>query len=217
MARQATETPPRRRRRPEEAEQEILDAAAQLLREHRASEVTVAAIMERTTLSRKSFYVYFRDRHELITRLVRPLRAELDVLTERALAEARDPTGREAFLTLARVYMEHGQVLRALAEASTEDPEAARAWRDFTEPPIAVIADRIRAEIAAGRIAPTRDVDAMARALVTMNLHCFFEQLVGRRDADPEALVDTLHEIWHRALYDARPAGFTPAADAPSP
>src|SRR5207244_10350837 len=73
-----TQTPTRRRRRPEEAEREILDAARQLLTERPWSEVTVGAVMGRTTLSRKSFYVYFRDRHELITKLVAPLRARGD-------------------------------------------------------------------------------------------------------------------------------------------
>src|SRR5919106_2674502 len=70
--------PKRRRRSREEAEREILDAAASLLRERPLHEVSVSAIMERTTLSRKSFYVYFRDRYALLTRLLTPLRRELD-------------------------------------------------------------------------------------------------------------------------------------------
>ena len=48
-------------------------------------EVTVLAIMSKTTLSRKSFYVYFRDRSELILALVRPLRAQADA----ALGQSR--------------------------------------------------------------------------------------------------------------------------------
>src|ERR671931_340355 len=70
--------PKRRRRSRGEAEREILDAAAELLRERPLHEVSVSAIMERTTLSRKSFYVYFRDRYELLARLFRPLRRQLD-------------------------------------------------------------------------------------------------------------------------------------------
>jgi AcrR family transcriptional regulator len=49
-------------------------AMATQITERPIHEVTVLAIMERTTLSRKSFYVYFRDRSELILALVRPLR-----------------------------------------------------------------------------------------------------------------------------------------------
>src|SRR5919198_1451598 len=107
IARQAA---PRRRRRPEEAEREILEAAEQVFRKRPWHAVSVAEIMGRTTLTRKSFYVYFRDRYELIARLLAPLRAELDGL----IAEARQGTSdrrtemRAAFLTVARFYKEHG-------------------------------------------------------------------------------------------------------------
>src|SRR5918999_3317630 len=94
---------PRRRRRPEEAEREILDAARALLAERPAHEVTVGAIMAATTLSRKAFYVYFRDRFELLTRLVDPLRAERDAIVAELLGR-EDPAagGRAALPALAR-------------------------------------------------------------------------------------------------------------------
>jgi AcrR family transcriptional regulator len=194
--------PRRRRRRPEEAEREILAAAEALLRERPSHEVTVMAVMERTTLSRKSFYVYFRDRHEMIARLVAPLRAELDA--RKAEARAAHDTFRDqnraAFLEIARVYIEHGALLRALRESSGRDEEAERVWREFTDPPIAEAAALIRAETKAGR-SEGLDPDATARALITMNLGCFFEQLIGKPSADPKPLVDRLVEIWARTIY----------------
>jgi TetR/AcrR family transcriptional regulator, ethionamide resistance regulator len=203
VARAATgERPRRRRRRPEEARQEILDAAAALLRERPSDEVTVMAIMERTTLSRKSFYVYFRDRHDAIARLVAPLREELDARS--VAARAAHPTlrgwARTFFLDVARVYMEHGELLRALRESSGHDADAERVWREFTDPPIARFAEFLRQETAAGR-STGLDPEATARALVTMNLGCFFEQLIGRPEADATQLVDTLVEIWTRTVH----------------
>ena len=212
MARASTpERPPRRRRRPEEAEREILEAAEALLRERPSHEVTVMAVMERTTLSRKSFYVYFRDRHELIARLVAPLRAELDAQADAARAAHTDPRElfRAIFLDVARAYMAHGELLRALRESSGHDEDAARVWREFTDPPIADLARRIRTETELGGSAGL-DPDATARALITMNLGCFFDQLIGKPDADPEKLVDVLIEVWTRTIYshgiDLRPA-----------
>ena len=203
MARLATAASPRRRRRrPEEAEREILAAAEALLRERASHEVTVMAVMERTTLSRKSFYVYFRDRHELIARLVAPLRAELDARFEELRAATESPAAfaRLSFLEIARVYSEHGPLLRALRESSGRDEDAERVWREFTDPPIADTAAFIRAETEAGR-SHGLDPEATARALITMNLGCFFEQLIGKPSADPEPLVDTLVEIWGRTIY----------------
>lgn len=210
MADAAIAESPRRRRRPEEAEQEILQAADALFRERPAHDVTVMAVMKRTTLSRKSFYVYFRDRHELITRLVAPLRAELDArFTElRAQHASMRDWARASFLEVARVYGEHGPLLRALRESSGHDEDAERVWREFTDPPTAETAALIRAETKAGR-SRGLDGDATARALITMNLGCFFEQLIGKPSADPKPLVDTLVEIWERTIYGAPQSGPT--------
>ena len=193
---------PRRRRRPEEAEREILDAAEALLRERPAHEVTVLDVMERTTLSRKSFYVYFRDRHDLIARLVAPLRVALDARIAEVRAAHRSPRelARAMFLEVATFYVEHGELLRALRESSGHDEDAERVWREFTDPPIAEFAAFIRAETDAGR-SHGLDADATARALITMNLGCFFEQLIGVPSADPAPLVDTLVEVWTRTIY----------------
>lgn len=162
------------------------------------------AVMERTTLSRKSFYVYFRDRHELIARLVAPLREEIDARAEVVRAQHDNPRDllRALFLVVARVYTEHGEVLRALRESSAQDADARRVWREFTDPPTARMADFIRAEAEAGR-AHGLDPDATARALITMNLGCFFEQLIGQPNARAEPLVDTLVEVWMRVIYGA--------------
>ena len=203
MARTTTpDRPRRRRRRPEEAEREILEAAAELLRDRPAHEVTVMAVMERTTLSRKSFYVYFRDRHELIARLVAPLREEIDARASEAVTAHARPRdlAHAIILGVARVYLEHGGLLRALRESAGHDADAERAWREFTDPPIAGLAAWIRAETEAGR-SHGLDPDATARALITMNLGCFFEQLIGRPGADPEPLVDILAEVWARTIY----------------
>jgi AcrR family transcriptional regulator len=177
----------RRRRRPEEAREEILAAARRLLGERPAHEVTVGAIMAATTLSRKAFYVYFRDRFELLTRLVDPLREERDAIVEELLA-------------LARLYAEHGAVLRALAEASGQDAEARRAWRDFLEPVVEAHTEWIRREVDAGRITGI-DPALTARALIGMNLQFFFDTLAGADDPDVEAVAETLLVLWTRALY----------------
>ena len=181
----------RRRRRPEEAEQEILDAARALLAERPSSEVTVGAIMAATTLSRKSFYVYFDNRYDLLRRLVEPLwREGLDMAS----------AARAALLRLAELYAEHGALLRALAEASSQDHDAKRAWRDFLDPVIEAHAAKIAEEVERGRI---RGIDPArtARALIGMNLQYFFDELVDNPHPDVEATADALLVIWQRALY----------------
>ena len=73
----------RRRRTPEVAEQEIIAAAEALLRERPFRELTVDEVMRRTDLSRPSFYVYFRDRHHLVLRVVEHIGGELFTMSDR--------------------------------------------------------------------------------------------------------------------------------------
>jgi TetR/AcrR family transcriptional regulator, ethionamide resistance regulator len=192
----------RRRRRPEDAEREILDAARKLLSERPANEVTVGAIMAATTLSRKSFYVYFENRYDLMRRLVEPLAAERDAIIEPLLRPGVDmATGaHSALLRLAELYTAHGPLLRALAGASAEDDEARRAWRGFLDPVIEAHSAKIADEIDRGRISGI-DPEPAARALIGMNLQYFFDELVDAPDPDPEAAAETLLVLWSRALY----------------
>jgi TetR/AcrR family transcriptional regulator, ethionamide resistance regulator len=200
-------SPKRRRRSPEEAKREILDAAAALLRERPLHEVTVSAIMMETTLSRKSFYVYFRDRYDLLTELFRPLRRGLDEANALFLER---PTGdvfsRAAFdAVMGFMGGKDGALVRALHEASAYDEEAARVWREFNEPVIAAFAERIRQELAAGTLPAGIDVEPTVRALVGMNLYCFFDQVVGNPAADIDAIAATLHTIWVRTFLLSDP------------
>ena len=83
-------------------------------------EITVDEIMRQTTLSRKSFYVYFEDRYELLTALFKPLRAELDRANAIWTEGSGDPVGegRESLMRVAEVIVRDGVLIRALHEAS---------------------------------------------------------------------------------------------------
>jgi AcrR family transcriptional regulator len=199
--------PRRRRRTPEEATREILQATEEILAERPFHQVTVSAVMARTTLSRKSFYVYFRDIPDLVTRLIRPIQDEAEALLALWTEGGDDPVrqARTALLGTARLYAQHGVMLRALSEAAARDEEARRMWRDLIEPAIKMLADKIGADVAAGRITGLSP-EPTARALIGMNQRMFFEQLAGNPDADVEGVVDTLLRIWARALYPGQQA-----------
>lgn len=197
-----TAAPKQRRRSREEAEREILEAAAELLRARPLHEVSVSAIMEQTTLSRKAFYVYFRDRYELLTRLFEPLRLQLDETNALFLERpSGDLVTRAAIDAVARFHAgRDGPLVRALHEASAYDEEAARVWREFNEPAIVAFTERIGREVKAGRVPTGIDVEATVRALVGMNLFCLFDQVVGNPAADVEAVATTLFTIWTRTF-----------------
>ena len=188
----------RRRRSPESAEREILEAAEAFLRERPFRDLTVDEVMARTTLSRPSFYVYFRDRHHLAVRLVEGIGAELFTMADRWLKGSGDPREevRAALAGVAGVYARHGLVLAAIADAAGHDPGVEATYRDLIERFIAATAARIEREPTAG-VAP----EETARALVWMNER-YLREAFGRQPQTPVAtVVDALWTIWARTLY----------------
>src|SRR4051794_2808122 len=144
----------RRRRTPEAAQREIIAAAEQLLHERPFRELTVDEVMRRTGLSRPSFYVYFKDRHELVLRLVQHLASEMLVVANRWY-EATEPSPqmlREALEGTIAVYSEHSAVLRALADAAVDDPDVEQAYGQLIQGFVDLTAAHIANEIDAGRM-----------------------------------------------------------------
>jgi TetR/AcrR family transcriptional regulator, ethionamide resistance regulator len=191
----------RRRRSPEEAEAEILDAAERLLKTRALHELTVRAVMAETTLSRNAFYVYFRDRYDLVGRVVRRLRKELN----ETLAEFLDPetdyatSGRRALESAARMYIEYGPILRSLEQAARTNKRAARAWESFTRPAYEGILARLKEEVGVRGVGDS-DPEQLVHTLLTMTRASFFE-LADQKKPDVDRLVDALQRIWRRALF----------------
>ena len=194
----------RRRRTPEVAEREIIAAAEALLRERPFRELTVDEVMRRTDLSRPSFYVYFRDRHHLVLRVVEHLGAELFEMSDRWLRGSGDgpDLARQALEGIVDVYAEHGPVMRALADAAADDPGVEQAYRAIVQGFVDATARHIDEEIAAGRILPL-DPAETASALVWMMERYLNLSFGSEPGADRGAVAETLTTIWTRVLYGA--------------
>jgi AcrR family transcriptional regulator len=189
---------PRRRRSPESAEREILDAAESFLRERPFRDLTVDEVMARTTLSRPSFYVYFRDRHHLAVRLVEGIGEALFAMANRWLEGEGDVS--ESLRGVAEVYEEHGLVLHAIADAAGHDPEVERVYYGLIESFVVATTERLEADVAAGRAAGL-DPAPTAGALVWMTER-YLLMTLGREPREPaDTVVDTLTTIWTRTLY----------------
>jgi AcrR family transcriptional regulator len=172
------------------------------LRERPFRELTVDEVMRRTDLSRPSFYVYFRDRHHLVLRVVEHLGAELFAMSDRWLRGNGDgpELARAALEGIVEVYAEHGPVMRALADAAADDPGVEQAYNEIVQGFVDATARHIDEEIAAGRILPL-DARETARALVWMMERYLNLSFGSEPAADRRAVADTLTTIWTRVLY----------------
>jgi AcrR family transcriptional regulator len=192
----------RRRRTPAEAEKEILDAAERFLRKRPLRELTIDEIMGDTGLSRPAFYVYFRDRHDLVMRLIQGIGAELFEMADRWLKGTGEPREdlRAAVEGVVAAYAAHGPVLRAIADAAGGDPTVEEAYRGLIERFIDATASHIRAETRAGAVAGL-NARRTAAALVWMNERYLSTCLGGQRQVKPREVTETLYGVWTRTLY----------------
>ena len=95
-------------------------------------------------------------------------------------------------------------MLRALADAATDDPEVEQVYGGLVQSFIDVTTHHIEAEIEAGRVLPL-DAAETARALVWM-MERYLNRSLGRQPAETprETVAETLTTIWTRVLYGAR-------------
>jgi TetR/AcrR family transcriptional regulator, ethionamide resistance regulator len=188
----------RRRRTPEVAEEEIVVAAETLLRERPFRELTVDEVMRRTELSRPSFYVYFRDRHHLVLRVVEHLGSELFAISETWLeGSAGKADARVALEGIVALYERHGPVLRALADAAADDRDVEAAYEELVTRFVTATARHV-----SGERAGAADPREVAAALVWM-MERYLTQSLGREPRTPAAVVfEALATIWSRVLYD---------------
>ncbi|HYZ28923.1 MAG TPA: TetR/AcrR family transcriptional regulator [Thermoleophilaceae bacterium] len=190
----------RRRRSPAEAEREILESAERFLRERPLRELTIDEVMAGTGLSRPAFYVYFRDRHDLILRLIGEIGSELFEMADKWLKGGDLRGGVEGVVA---VYAKHGPVLRAISDAAVDDPDVERAYHALVQRFIDATAEYIRNEQKGGR-AEGMTARRTAAALVWMNERYLSMCLGGgnmTKQLKPREVADTLHQIWTRTLY----------------
>jgi len=202
---------PRRRRRPEEAERAILAAARAFLEERPFREMTVEGVMIRTGLSRPAFYAYFRDRYEVVTRLLEGIGGLLFALDWRWLSGGE--VGEEAKEVLvdalragSQTFVEYGPVLRAIVDAAGYDARVEQVYRyGLIERLVGAVAGRISRDVEAGLSPADLEPEETARALVLMTERYLLDAFghPERRPSGEESMLvfRTLEGIWVRTLY----------------
>ena len=200
MAQTATK---RIRRKPEDAERELLDAAEALLKEIRFRDLTVDAVTTAAKMKRSNFYNYFKDRNELVMRLVDRIAGEMFAAT-RPWLEGENPDRpaamRQGLRDVVRIWSRHADVLAAMNEAAHHDEAAQRFFRGgVVQEYIDQIARLIRREKRQG-LTNVSNPGEVARALILLNVNYMTER-VTMDQARPQAVSAVLEQIWLATLY----------------
>lgn len=176
----------------------VLQATEELLAEGGSfADLNIEKIAKRAGISRTAFYFYFSDKRELLKRLTEDITDILFVQAERWFEGEGDPETelREALGNIAKLYTDHGVILRAIVEVSTYDDEIATFWRGLMARFCDATQRRLEAE---GAQVPAR---AAAFALVWMTERAYYQQLVQQSPLPGDELVDAVVGIWMRTAY----------------
>jgi AcrR family transcriptional regulator len=188
------------------AEQEIIDAAEALLHERPFRELTVDEVMRRTELSRPSFYVYFRDRHQLVLRVVEQIGGELFTMADRWFEGEGDgpELARSATEGIVAVFAEHGPVLRALADAAADDPDVESAYLGLVNSFRDLISKKIGEEMEAGRVDPATNASEVATALIWAAERYLYLSFAPGSSTASSTVAETLCAVFTRTIYSIR-------------
>ena len=197
------EQPERKLTKAERTRAAILDAAFDFIWQHPYRELTVNALMDRTGVSRPTFYQYFRDLQALMSSLLQTLTDEI-LAASRPWFEATsgDPVAllNQALTGLVDVGYRRGPFIRAVADAATTDERLESAWNRFLEAFDELVAARIEADQRLGLIPP---FDALAVASLTtrMDAYAFIHAFGQHPRQDPEPLRQAVIRMWVSTLY----------------
>lgn len=161
------------------------------------ADLSVEQISAAAGRSRTAFYVYFRDKRELLMKATEAVVAQLYDEADQWWSGADGRRGlREALTDVPGTYREHGALLRAVVEASTYDEQVGDFWRAVVGRFVKATERRLVAEGEdPGRAA------GKAFALVWMVERVLYQQVAGGGRLDDTALVDALVEVWERSVY----------------
>jgi AcrR family transcriptional regulator len=181
----------------------VLRATEQLLAEGATyADLNIERIATRAGISRTAFYFYFADKRELLMRLSEDVTDELFTQADIWYSGSGDPEAeiREALANIARLYEQHGPLLRAIVEVSTYDEDVAVFWRQLLGRFVDASRSRIIAEQEAGKSSGC-DPAATAFALCWMAERVLYQELVQDAPIPREDLVESLVCIWMRTIY----------------
>jgi AcrR family transcriptional regulator len=188
------------------AEAEILAATRRLLiNGANFTELGVQQISTEAGVARSTFYIYFRDKIDLLMRLATAM-----VTTSFDITSAWKPADgverlADAFLQVVGVYREHSAVLRAIAEVAAYDATVRDFWNEgltqFTDRTIAVLRD----EQDAGRTPVDVDLVNVSRVIVKGGEQAIFDHVTAGDPADDAAFARELALTWWYGVY-RRPA-----------
>lgn len=193
---------------------QILETTERLLADGASfTELSMQRLAAEAGVARSTFYLHFRDKTELLLRLIENLAdGAFDLIASAPPVDGRDGFV-EAMVRDVAYYRERRHLLAAVLEVTAYDATAREVWNGKLQRFIDQGEQWLRVEQQAGRTAPDMDVATAARVFVWGGFQALANQVLT---GDPEQDEIVAREIALLEWYGAfrRPAGTTAATAA---
>ena len=165
----------------------------------------VAEIIEAGSISRATFYRYFKDKSDLLLQMVQ--HAVDDLLGAGDRWWHLPPTASKSDLEVAHrsiveVYRRHRLVLRAVVEGAGYDASVREAYNALVADSIDNVAAHIERGQREGFIAPHLAARPTAELFVYLGERSLYQMIGVENEADPARYPDPLAELYWRTLYE---------------
>lgn len=173
------------------------------------TELSVEQIAHAAGISRSTFYLYFRDKVDVLLRLSGSLKKE-----SYAIAASWRPTGPDGGLDglartyelILRHYREHAALLAAINEVAAYDPLVREAWTADQDRFIDNLVTVLQEEQRAGRTPADLDPGLAAKVIVQGGGQVIAQQVAGGDSSDDAVVARELARGYWYGVY-RRPAG----------
>lgn len=168
------------------------------------TELSVEQIAHAAGISRSTFYLYFRDKVDVLLRLSGSLKSE-----SFAIAEAWRPCGPDSgidglartYERILRHYREHAALLSAINEVAAYDPVVREAWTADQDRFIDNIVTVLEEEQQAGRTPTDIDSRLAAKVIVQGGAQVIAQQVANSDGADDALVAGELARGYWYGVY----------------
>ncbi|MGB0100909.1 MAG: TetR/AcrR family transcriptional regulator [Nocardioides sp.] len=180
----------------------LLAALEDYLRETRLDDINVADISRRAGVTRSAFYFYFENKAAAVGALHEEMYAEAEGAAELLGGEGSLQDRVESSIrAIVHGWSQRTHLYRAILDARATSAAVRDQWDAFQESYVAVVADLIAEERAAGNAPSGPTPRTIAAALLDLNDRTL-ERVVRAPDGfDPEQHLEAVVHVWLTSIY----------------
>jgi AcrR family transcriptional regulator len=184
----------------------MMQATEDLLKLNPLHQLTVAQILIEAGVSRRTFYVHFASKYDVVAALLKRTLDEVMMGAEQYFQAQDQPVEtalRRTLESTATAWSTHAALMNSVIENMHAVPGLKSLWLQYSDRFVDAIAERIETDRAIGAAPPGLDAAALAVGFVWTGERLFYAATKG---GDPRLktvthAVDVLYAMWLGAVY----------------